>query len=218
MHGVHHPSADVDRLYAPCNEGGRGLQQIEAINVQLSLALWGWTVISVTVPIRLCSLYMSVSLEGPGTRSRAWLVALLYSCKGDPAMDDSSQSLQGIGTVASDGVFEQAPRMAAKHFRKCCSSLRVRSWSGKPMHSQYRRLTEQSPVDMIETFGWLKAANLPGATEGLVVAAQDQALRTRYYEHHTLHRDVSPTCRVCSAGLETVDHIVAGCSSTDGLH
>ena len=140
--------------------------------------------------------------------------------QGDPAMDDSSQSLQGIGTVAFDGVFEQAPRMAAKHFHKCCSSLRVRSWSGKPMHSQYRRLTEQSPVDMKETFGWLKAANLPCATEGLVLAAQDQALRTRYYayEHHILHRDVSPTCRVCSAGLETVDHIVAGCSSTDGLH
>ena len=72
---------------------------------------------------------------------------------------------------------------------------------------------EQSPVDTKETFGWLKAANLPGATEGLVVAAQDQTLRTRYYEHHILHRDVSPTCRLCSAGLETVDHVVAGCSA-----
>ena len=57
------------------------------------------------------------------------------------------------------------------------------------MHGQYRRLTEQAPVDMKETFGWLKAANLPGAIERLMVAAQDQALRTRYYEHHTLHRD-----------------------------
>ena len=28
---------------------------------------------------------------------------------------------------------------------------------------------------MKETFGWLKAANLPGATEGLVVAAKDQS-------------------------------------------
>ena len=27
-----------------------------------------------------------------------------------------------------------------------------------------------SPVDMKETFGWLNAANLPGASEGLVVA------------------------------------------------
>ena len=30
MHGVHHPAADVDRLYAPCSDGGRGLQQIES--------------------------------------------------------------------------------------------------------------------------------------------------------------------------------------------
>ena len=68
-------------------------------------------------------------------------------------------------------------------------------------------------MDMKETYGWLKAANLPAATEGLVVAAQDQALRTRYYERKILHRDVSPTCRMCSVGLETVDHIVAGCSA-----
>ena len=39
------------------------------------------------------------------------------------------------------------------------------------MHGQYRRLTEQLPVDMKETYGWLKAANLAAATEGLVVAA-----------------------------------------------
>ena len=61
------------------------------------------------------------------------------------------------------------------------------------MHGQYRRLTKQPPVDMKETYGWLKAVNLPAATEGLVVAAQDQALRTRYYERKIPHHDVSPT-------------------------
>ena len=81
------------------------------------------------------------------------------------------------------------------------------------MHGQCRHLTEQPPVDMKETYGWLKAANLPAATKGLVVAAQDQALRTRYYERKILHRDVSPTCRLCSIGLKTFNHIVAGCSS-----
>ena len=30
------------------------------------------------------------------------------------------------------------------------------------MHCQYGRLTEQSPLDIKETFGWLKATNLPG--------------------------------------------------------
>ena len=55
------------------------------------------------------------------------------------------------------------------------------------MHGQYRRLTEKPPVDMKETYRWLKSLNLPAATERLVVAAQDQALRTRYYERNVLH-------------------------------
>ena len=54
------------------------------------------------------------------------------------------------------------------------------------MHGQYSRLTEQPPVDMKKTYRWLKAANLPAATEGLVVAAQDQSLWTRYYERKIL--------------------------------
>ena len=46
----------------------------------------------------------------------------------------------------------------------------------------------------------------------MVAAAQDQALRTRYYEHNIVHRVVSPTYHLlCSEGLETVDHVVASC-------
>ena len=127
--------------------------------------------------------------------------------------DNKSPSLHGSGTILSGGVFEQAPQTDVKHFRMCSSSLRVQSWSRKPMYGQYRSLTEKPPVDMKETYRWLKSSNLPAATEGLVVAAQDQALRTRYYERNILHRDVRPTCRLCSVGLETDDHIVTGCSS-----
>ena len=64
------------------------------------------------------------------------------------------------------------------------------------LHVQHLRLTEKQPVDMKETYRCLKSSNLPAATEGLVVAAQDQALRTRYYERNVMHRDVSPTCRL----------------------
>ena len=193
MHGVHHPSADVDRLYAPCNEGGRGLQQIEA--------MYKSCIVGLECYLRDSSdLYMQLVYECDSGRSRYSIKSMACrftaQLRRDLAKDDTSQNLHGSGTVASDGVFKQAPQMDAKHFRMCNSSLRVRSCSRKPMHGQYRRLTEQSPVDTKETFGWLKAANLPGATEGLVVAAQDHALRTRYYDHHILHRDVSPTCPV----------------------
>ena len=117
------------------------------------------------------------------------------------ASDDKSQNLHRNASISVEGGFEQALETDARHYRTCCSSLRVRSWSGKPMHRQYCRLTERPPVDMKETYGWLKAANLRTATERLVVAAQDQPLRTRCYERKILHRDVSPTCRMCSVGL-----------------
>ena len=32
IHGQHHPKADVDRLYVPRKQGGRGLMQLEAAN------------------------------------------------------------------------------------------------------------------------------------------------------------------------------------------
>jgi hypothetical protein len=34
---------------------------------------------------------------------------------------------------------------------------------------------------MKEIYRWLKAANLPAATEGLVIAAQYQALQIKYF-------------------------------------
>ena len=48
----------------------------------------------------------------------------------------------------SESVFVEASQVDAERFRTCSSSLRVRSWSEKPLHGQYRRLTEQSAVEM----------------------------------------------------------------------
>ena len=209
MHGVHHPSADVDRLYASCSDGGRGLQQIESTYqsciVRLNCCLADSSDPFIQM-IRECdSGKSSHSIKRMACRFTAQL-------RRSPASNDKSQSLHRNASISVEGGFEQASETDAKCYHTCCNSLRVRSWSGKPMHWQYCRLTEQPPVDMKETYGWLKAANILAATEGLVVAAQDQALWTRYYEHKILHRDVSPTCRMCGVGLETVDHIVAGCS------
>ena len=87
------------------------------------------------------------------------------------------------------------------------------------MHGQYFRLTEEPPVDMKETYRWLKLSDRTASTEGLVVVAQEQALPTWNYMRNILHRDVSPTCRLCSVGLEKFDHILAlYCLGTDGLH
>ena len=123
------------------------------------------------------------------------------------ASDDKSKSLHMNASISVEGGFEQAPETDARHYRTCCSSLCVWSWSEKPMLGQYHRLTEQPPVDMKETYGWLKAATLPAATEGLVVAAQDRALQTRYYERKILHRDSAQNyCRSAVNGRSYLDN------------
>ena len=49
-------------------------------------------------------------------------------------------------------------------------------------------------------------------TEGLITAAQDQALRTNVIKAKIEHQSVSALCRMCGKSQETVEHIVCGCS------
>jgi hypothetical protein len=37
IHGQHHPRADIDRLYVPGKEGGRGLMQVEGAHIAETL-------------------------------------------------------------------------------------------------------------------------------------------------------------------------------------
>jgi len=52
-------------------------------------------------------------------------------------------------------------------------------------------------------------------TENLILAAQDQALNTKYYNASILGGS-DPSCRLCGSHIETVAHIVSGCSTLAG--
>ena len=90
--------------------------------------------------------------------------------------------------VSSSKCLRQMQNISAHAAILFVYSKKLESWGRKPMHGQYRRLTDEPLVDMKETYRWLKSSNLPAATEGLVAAAQDQARWTRYYESNTASR------------------------------
>ena len=48
-------------------------------------------------------------------------------------------------------------------------------------------------------------------TEGEIVAAQDQALHTKYYGKKTPKTETNSKCRVCQQFDETTDHIITAC-------
>ena len=57
----------------------------------------------------------------------------------------------------------------------------------------------------------MKHTGLKGETEGLVTAAQDQALNTRYYSKHIIKQGTMDRCRKCNTQPETVEHLISGC-------
>ena len=56
---------------------------------------------------------------------------------------------------------------------------------------------------------WLKNGDLKKATEGTIMAAQEQATRTRSTRHRIDKENVSPLCRLCGEREETVAHVVS---------
>ena len=108
---VHHPSADVDRLYTPCSDGGRGLQQIELTYRSCIVKLYCYLA-DRSDPfiqmIRECdSGKSSHSIKRMACRFTAQLRRSLAS-------DDKSQNLHRNASISVEGGFEQAPETDAR--------------------------------------------------------------------------------------------------------
>ena len=88
--------------------------------------------------------------------------------------------------------------------------MKEEKWKNKALHGQYPKILEKPHVDTVTTNKWL-SSNLKVETEGLLVAAQDQAINTRDYQKVICGQQVESKCRMCSQHEETVDHIVSGC-------
>lgn len=85
---------------------------------------------------------------------------------------------------------------------------RRRRYLSKCLHGQYEKNTEKKDE---KSWEWLKKGELKKETEGLLMAAQDQALRTNSIRSKIDNQDVSPNCRMCGIREETVSHIVSEC-------
>ena len=93
-------------------------------------------------------------------------------------------------------------------FEKEIKERRELNWKEKKLHGVwYKHLTEYDK----NTNCWLRKSNLKPATESLILAAQDQALRTKWYDHNILKTSTEHQCRRCKAYPETIAHIVSGC-------
>ena len=79
----------------------------------------------------------------------------------------------------------------------------------KPMHGQ--SIMQTKDLSNNGTWQWLQRGELKKGTEGMKMAAQDQALGARCIQRAIDRANISPKCKKCNQKDETINHITREC-------
>ena len=97
-----------------------------------------------------------------------------------------------------------------ERYKEQTVNQRKEEWENKQMQGQYLRQTKEIAHE--GSWQWLMRGELKKETEGMLMAAQDQALRTRYIQNRIDGQvTISPMCRKCQQKVETINHIISEC-------
>jgi len=74
-----------------------------------------------------------------------------------------------------------AKQEGIQHTKTRLGKVLKNKWKNKGMHGQYIRSIHRQLISEEDTFLWFSKGDLTAETESEIVAAQDQALQTKYY-------------------------------------
>ena len=81
---------------------------------------------------------------------------------------------------------------------------------GKQLYGRFKRLINN--ISHQKTWTWLRKGNLKRETESLLIAAQDNAIRTNHIKARIDKTQQNSKCRLCGDSDETINHIISECS------
>lgn len=191
MHHVSHPRADVHRLYVSRKEGGRGLRQIEASWHNAIVGMGKYVVSHQDDPL------MRQVMKSDRRMGNRGIVSVARNIAKKTRQDTSNNTDTELLMLLN---------------MKCeTQKMLKKSWRDKPLHGQYLKRMDKVQINKDQSFMWLKRGRMKPESEALVIAAQDQALRTRHYDKAVLKISQDDKCRICQEHVETIDHIVSAC-------
>ena len=192
---MHHSKSDVARLNIPRNKGGRGQMQLE-----------------------LCYKTTTIGLYNYLAKTKDWMLKLtlnLESSEKSHSVVKESMKFKREFDIEFDYHQLEAIEVARKVKKNVklegLKQLQER-WHNKPFHVQFAARVNNADVDKKATYQWLISSRLKPETEGFIIAVQDQSLFTKNYQANIMHNGKEAKCRFCADKVETIDHLVSGCS------
>ena len=136
----------------------------------------------------------------------------LYILKNDVgrcliALEDSLTAIQRLLQAARGDRVDDVE--AASVLKKAKKEKRLQDWEEKALHGQYLRQTKE--VRNEQSWVWLQSGDLKGETKSLIVAAQNQSIRTNLVKAKIDKTQKYTLCRLYKKADESID-VVSGCS------
>ena len=193
MTGNFHPNGDVDRLYIPRSEGGRGLKSI--------VRMYESRIVSVAQHLELNKSHNTI-LQFVAEQEQNDIVRLKEKL---------------LGNYEIEWEDNTTPKNLSKVFIKADIESQRKRYNAKVMHGYYEKKLEQDPgIDRSLSFLWKKDRYVTSECENYLSAIQDQELPTKYLRYKRV-RDKgnipnhNNKCRLCMSSVEDIGHILAGC-------
>ena len=82
-------------------------------------------------------------------------------------------------------------------------------WGGKQLYGRFKRLINN--ISHYKTWTWLGKGNFKRETESLLIAAQDNAVRTNHIKARIDKTQQNSKCRLCGDSDETINLIISEC-------
>ena len=182
--------AYVDRIYLPCQEGGRSLMNLEKEYKTTMIGLQTYITNKDDVHIQAVLRQLN---------SKA-----LYSVP-----KEAEKYLTEVGTTDDmTNVHGKTATWKAKQlklkYKEDFKKMVRDTWKEKAMHGKFPNHLDKDHVDVELSFKWMKQTGIKGETVGLITAAQDQALNTRHYSKHIIKQGTTDRCRICHTQPETL--------------
>jgi len=192
MYKMHHPKADIDRLNVKRKEGGRGLVQVE---------------VAYKAEIFNIAEYLNTNYKED---------QFVNIVKSHESTQPNMNSIIKTAAKITEELIQPNEKSDAKqdgiqHTKARLVESLKKKRKNKVIYEQYIRNIDRQLISEEDTFLWLSKGDLKAETESEIVAAQDQALKTKYHVTKILSTETDSKCRLCQKFDETIDHTISAC-------